>query len=263
MHPSSWIDPEALQFSAPVPMYLQISGLLKQKIREGKIQPGELLPGEMELCEELNVCRTTVRRAFRQLENDGLIIRKKGKGTFVSVPEPRNTLQSMYRFPEEMRAAGHDPAIEVLSFRKARPSSYLSELLEISADTQICKIDRLFYLDGIPLFLEASCIPAVFLPDMDDKNLREALWTTVFSHSALRPIEAVETYDAVMLSEKQAALLQCSPGSAAFQIQRVSREQHGAVFEVSRMIAPAGKNVFSLTFRSSGIISSRVLPDTP
>lgn len=51
--------------------------------------PDTLLPPESKLCETMNVSRVTVRKAFSLLENDGLIVRRKGKGTFVKKQQER------------------------------------------------------------------------------------------------------------------------------------------------------------------------------
>lgn len=58
--------------------------LLRKEIASGRWSPGQLLPGERELLEELGVSRTTLRHAFSALANEGLIVRKKCSGTFVS-----------------------------------------------------------------------------------------------------------------------------------------------------------------------------------
>jgi DNA-binding LacI/PurR family transcriptional regulator len=64
--------------------YLKISKLIQQKITGGDYQPGEQIPTQNELANVFNVSRPTVEKAFDMLEKKGLIIRKKGAGTFVS-----------------------------------------------------------------------------------------------------------------------------------------------------------------------------------
>ena len=48
----------------------------------GRLKPGELLPSENQLAKEMSITRVTVRHAMASLENDGLIRRIQGKGTF-------------------------------------------------------------------------------------------------------------------------------------------------------------------------------------
>ena len=56
---------------------------LRQAIEQGKFGPGSQLPTEAELCQMLGVSRTVVREALRVLEEDGLVARRHGVGTFV------------------------------------------------------------------------------------------------------------------------------------------------------------------------------------
>ncbi|MGL5458273.1 MAG: GntR family transcriptional regulator, partial [Cetobacterium sp.] len=57
---------------------------LKKSIEKGKIKEFEKLPTEMQLCENYDVSRITVRKALEKLEQDNLIQKIRGKGTFVT-----------------------------------------------------------------------------------------------------------------------------------------------------------------------------------
>ena len=72
-----------------VPLYLQIINQIKQLINSGRLQVGqELLPIRV-LAEELIINPNTVARAYRELESEGWVYKKRGSGTFVS--EQKNT----------------------------------------------------------------------------------------------------------------------------------------------------------------------------
>lgn len=65
-------------------MYLQIIVGFRRGLVAGTIQPGDRLPSVRELAAELIVSPNTVARAYRELEGDGLILTRQGRGTFVS-----------------------------------------------------------------------------------------------------------------------------------------------------------------------------------
>ncbi|MCZ7663507.1 MAG: GntR family transcriptional regulator [Thermoleophilia bacterium] len=67
-----------------IPLYYQVMRILKDQIVSGKLAPGEQLPSEAELTESYRVSRVVVRQALQMLEDEGLIFKVKGKGTFVS-----------------------------------------------------------------------------------------------------------------------------------------------------------------------------------
>jgi GntR family transcriptional regulator len=70
--------------AAPGPLYAQIVEGLKREISEGRLNPGAALPSFRALAEELLVSLITVKRAYQDLESEGIIYRKQGLGTFVS-----------------------------------------------------------------------------------------------------------------------------------------------------------------------------------
>ena len=70
--------------AASGPLYRQIVDGVKREISEGRLRPGESLPSFRGLAEELLVSLITVKRAYEELERDGIIYRKQGLGTFVA-----------------------------------------------------------------------------------------------------------------------------------------------------------------------------------
>jgi GntR family transcriptional regulator len=65
-------------------LYQQIVDGIKREISEGRLVPGAPLPSFRGLAEELLVSVITVKRAYEELERDGIIYRRQGLGTFVA-----------------------------------------------------------------------------------------------------------------------------------------------------------------------------------
>jgi GntR family transcriptional regulator len=70
--------------AAPGPLYQQIVDGVQREISEGRLMPGSALPSFRGLAEELLVSVITVKRAYEELEREGIIYRRQGLGTFVS-----------------------------------------------------------------------------------------------------------------------------------------------------------------------------------
>src|SRR5450759_5950578 len=77
----------SINFYSHIPYYIQLMDLLKDQILNKKWQPGEQILGEQDLCDTYGISRTVVRQALRELELEGVIKRRKGKGTFISEPK--------------------------------------------------------------------------------------------------------------------------------------------------------------------------------
>ena len=82
--PSSRTLIAPLSTAAGGPLYLQIIASLKREISEGRLEAGAPLPSFRQLAEDLLVSVITVKRAYEELERDGIIYRRQGLGTFVS-----------------------------------------------------------------------------------------------------------------------------------------------------------------------------------
>lgn len=68
----------------PLPLYWQLKEILKRKIERGEFKPGDRIPTEDELCKRFAISRTPVRQALVELVNEGLLFRRRGRGTFVN-----------------------------------------------------------------------------------------------------------------------------------------------------------------------------------
>ena len=65
-------------------LYQQIVDRLKREVSEGRLKPGSALPSFRQLAEDLLVSVITVKRAYEELEREGIIFRRQGLGTFVA-----------------------------------------------------------------------------------------------------------------------------------------------------------------------------------
>ena len=73
-----------INHSSPIPLYYQLREQIRDNILSGKWEYGKELPSELRICETLGLSRATVKQAMDELVREGLITRKRGKGTFVT-----------------------------------------------------------------------------------------------------------------------------------------------------------------------------------
>ena len=79
---SLWLGP--ISPAAAGTLYQQIVDRLKREVSEGRLKPGAALPSFRQLAEDLLVSVITVKRAYEELEREGIIFRRQGLGTFVA-----------------------------------------------------------------------------------------------------------------------------------------------------------------------------------
>jgi GntR family transcriptional regulator len=81
-----------LDFRSGLPIYLQIIEQVKQQVMSGALQPGDQLPTVRALAQELRVNFNTIARAYRMLDEAGIISTQQGRGTYIlDVPPPEVT----------------------------------------------------------------------------------------------------------------------------------------------------------------------------
>lgn len=136
------------------PLYLQLKNTIKGLIESGEVKRGEKIPSEYELCEKYKVSRITVRNALSELESEGYLIKKQGKGTFATTPKLFRPLQDTVGFTESCKAAGMESSSIVLKREILPLDERIKDILDLDDDDQVLYIQRLRLADGSPLMVE-------------------------------------------------------------------------------------------------------------
>ncbi|GLW08490.1 hypothetical protein Misp01_36200 [Microtetraspora sp. NBRC 13810] len=76
-----------LDRDGPVPLYQQITQIIREQIRDGRLPAGQPMPSEAEIEADYGVARTTARRVAQELREEGLVYTIQGEGTFVGEPD--------------------------------------------------------------------------------------------------------------------------------------------------------------------------------
>ena len=124
---------------------------LRQAILGGKFRPGSQLPTEAELCAMLGVSRTVVREALRVLEDEGLVMRRHGIGTFVRNYPILKNLNINFGITEMIESAGFKAGTSHLELQKERADKEKAEQLRIEPGTPLLTVERVRTADGRPV----------------------------------------------------------------------------------------------------------------
>jgi GntR family transcriptional regulator len=124
---------------------------LRQAIIGGTFRPGSQLPTEAELCEMLGVSRTVVREALRVLEDDGLVARRHGVGTFVRNHHILKNLNFNFGITEMIESAGLKPGTSHLVLQKETADKEKAEQLRVQLGTPLITVERVRTADGRPV----------------------------------------------------------------------------------------------------------------
>ncbi len=222
----------SIDFRSFEPYYLQLKRILLKDLEDNGAE-GSLLPSEAELCARYSVSRTVVRQALAELENDGLVLKVKGKGTFVTGHKlDTSFIQDNLGFYESMTRAGHVVQSRNLKL-DAKPTTVDgARELEIGVGEEVIHFDRVRSVDGRPVqvvraFMPARLFPGLVDADMTDRSLYQVLRDTY----GLRPASGHRAIEAVPLSREDADHLGVPKGRPGLRVYSITRSGDGIAFE--------------------------------
>lgn len=170
---------ELLSLPLPVsvgqPLRVAIYSRLSEAIHDGTLQLGSLLPKESVLGEKLGVSRTVIREALMLLEEDGLLVTRRGIGRFVTNVIPSPGLENILT-PEKVLSGNHDAIrLKRIEAHLVKPSDFTHELLRIKKDEDCWFCESLIYSDDKVIALVQEHLPAGVRLDKIDERISAAL----------------------------------------------------------------------------------------
>ncbi|WP_404383022.1 GntR family transcriptional regulator [Knoellia locipacati] len=205
------------------PMHAVVRAELHQSIREGRFRPGDQVPTEPQLMERFGVSRTTVRRALRDLETQGLIVRQPGRGSFVAQPQVEPRLDRLTGFVEDMEALGLHASASVELIETVPAPERAADALRCEPGESVVHIERVRLANETPLSFDDSYFVADLGQRVARENLRDEPFYSILEEKygvALAGADYVVR--ATVADERVADHLQIAPGDPVLLMERTS-----------------------------------------
>ncbi|NBD24569.1 GntR family transcriptional regulator [Paenibacillus glycinis] len=219
-----------LDDTLPMTLQFQLRSKLLEKIENKFWSPGSQIPSERELCDEYGISRITVREALKELVQEGYLVRKQGKGTYVSLPKFVNELSSTYSLSQEIEKEGLSSDFQLLGFKKCSPTGHLKQLFGLSDEDSLYEITRLRFIGSEPFAWERAYTPCSLMEGADEAQLqKDGLYLTIFRCSGLIADEAEVEAEAVNCPTEIATMLQLKKNTAVLHLTRATTAQNRSV----------------------------------
>jgi GntR family transcriptional regulator len=210
----------------------QIQVYIQDLIHTKKLTPNACIPSENILAKRLAVSRYTVRQALDRLVADGYLYRRPGKGTFVRVPSIVQPLLTVTSFTKAMTEEGHHPATTVLEMEVTTGTLIEREVLELPPSDSVLKIARLRYVDGIPVSVMRSVLPASIARSISREDIeRQSLYSLLDERCGVRLGTSHVILEATVAHHAEAEALRVRPGHPLFLMIGIVRSVDGNVVE--------------------------------
>src|SRR5215472_4546268 len=156
-----------------VPYYEQIVDHVRSLIKKNKLKQGQTFCSEGDMARFLRVSKMPVRQAFQKLRSEGLLVIAKGKRPVIGSGRVPWNFQQLRGFSEEMRRRGLVPSARVLSMDIVDPELEVAQELKLTIGEKIYRLRRLRFVNGEPVALVTSHLPARIFAGIDKHDLEK------------------------------------------------------------------------------------------
>ncbi|MFC9033135.1 GntR family transcriptional regulator [Streptomyces arboris] len=241
------------------PKYQRIANALKAEIQSGALEPGARLPGENDLMAQYGVARMTARQALSVLQSEGLTEARKGVGVFVRAFQPlrRRGIQRLAREQWgsgrsvwEADLADRDLVVDQVEVHEGAASENAARVLGLEEGESACIRSRRFVLDGKPVLLATSYLPASLVAGsaITRQDTGPGGIYARLAELGHKPVHFREEIRSRMPLPEEASKLSLPAGTPVMLVCRTAFAEDGQAVEVNEMVLDAAAYVLEYDF---------------
>lgn len=220
--------------ASSLPVYHQLTSILRQQIKDSVFPLDRPMPSEMQLSAVYDVSRVTVRRALELLEREGWIRRKHGVGTFVAPrgDDHQADEQRVSGLVENLITLGLETTARLIKYEPQSPTpASVLMALGLEPGTLTLRIERLRFYKNKPLSVTTLYLPdsvASLVPEaaIDDRPIMRILET-----GGVRAQRAEQTISAIPADDDAARKLNVGISMPLLRLRRTVFDSDGRPFE--------------------------------
>jgi GntR family transcriptional regulator len=243
---------QRLDTTSPVPLYYQLAQMIRNLIEKGDLKPGDAFWTEQELSHIYGVSRTTVRTATRELAQEGLVVVKQGKRTYIARPKISRGFPGLTSFTEDMKKRGITPGSRLIAYNVLPPVPEVRDNLRLKKSEKAIQLKREMLADG-----EIIGFHIVYLPQeiwlrlqitpsfLNNRSLYRALEEKGGVHLA----EADETIEVGFADQETAKILGLKKGQPILMMNRLAFDVNGSPVEYAINIYRADRYKYEIRHR--------------
>jgi GntR family transcriptional regulator len=209
---------------ADSPLYEQVRARLIEGISAGEWRAGEALPSEGDLARGFGVAIGTIRKAVDSLVAERALVRRQGKGTFVTAHEGGRLLFHFFHI------AGRDgrrvlPEVKTIAFRRDRAVGETAQALAIAPADKVIRIRNVLSLEGHPRIVDDITVAAELVPGLTEKTFvarNNTIYQLYQSRFGINVLRTDERLRAVLADDALASLLEVQAGAPLLEIRRLA-----------------------------------------
>lgn len=205
---------QKLNESTSQPLYQQLANVLQENIENGTYEKGKKIQTEQELMELFDVSRVTVRAAINILVEEGVLVKTRGRGTFVCEKKIERHISGgkIIGFSESVHIHGDIPGAKTLSIELVNADRELADFFMIDVGTQLFCIKRLRTINDLPVLIEKNYFPMSLSALMSD-DLSGSIYDLLRNKYHVLPTAGVRSFEITRVRADESAVLGEAVGS--------------------------------------------------
>lgn len=216
-----------LKQDAITPLYVQLMEELETSIRNGVYKPGDKIMTEAEMAKEYGVSLITVRKAVGSLMEKGLVVRKQGKGTFVTKPKYSRNMKKLQSFTEMCEQMGVKPGAQVLENRLIMADKKVADRLGIEPGSNVVYISRLRLADGEPVQVEKSYFPLKYAFLLEEDLNNGSMFECLKEKAGAKVASSEKMIELCRATAEEAALMDVKKGEYLLFVKSTAYDENG------------------------------------
>ncbi len=221
-----------LRGDLPTPLYHQIFSILRDRIVGGEFKHGSQLPTEFELADAFEVSRITAKRALDELAAEGLVERRRGRGTHViHRHQAKPVAAPLTGLLENLEILGEHTEVRLIQFEQAAPPEAYAELFDLEPAQEIAHAVRVRSKDGLPFGHYVSWTRTTHKA-FSAQNLAKTSRIKLFRRCGIKLAQVEQILSAALADATVAARLQVEPGAALLTLDRRSYDAEGMLVDL-------------------------------
>ncbi|MGB4627469.1 MAG: GntR family transcriptional regulator [Erysipelotrichaceae bacterium] len=233
-----------LKHLSPITLQEQLYSALLQSINNGKYKPGDKLPTEHQLAEMFSVSRVTVRNAIQRLVNEGYIVKKHGKGSFVKEKVYRSKLHFDNSFTANCLKNNAKPSTKIIEATLTAGSDELLNKLKCKSD-KLIKLTRIRKVDDIPCIIEIDYLPDRFKFLLSQNLTDTSLTTFIENNTDNIPTKFVDNFSISYSNKVSSEYLKCPLGTPLLKIEQTVLNQDEDIIYLNTQYILTSKYIYT------------------
>jgi GntR family histidine utilization transcriptional repressor len=222
-----------------IPRFITIKNFIEGQIDSGELAPGDRVPSENELCQQFSVSRMTARRSLQALNDEGLLIRTPGLGSFVAKHRPVSTMLEVRNIADEVHERGHSYNAKIITLTEVSANGTQAAMLNVELGARLYHSVIVHFEEAIPVQWEDRLVNPLMVEDYLNQDFNKMTPNAYLSKVA--PLtEASHKIEATLVNQEIATHLQIETSNPCLQISRRTWSAAGVV-SIATLIHPGDR----------------------